>query len=102
MICCPKCGHQLADSNTLTARQRDVYVYLVEYIQKNHCAPSLHEIAEHFKYSSESGAKRVTDALEEKGFIRRRHDEARAITCMVRLDELGDPPADRGVLVRTM
>lgn len=102
MISCPKCGHQIADSSTLTKRQLEVYAYIVEFVADHHYAPSHEEIAEHFELGALSTVHEHLHQLEVKGFIAKKPLEARGIRCLVRLDEIGDPPPDRGTLVRRM
>jgi repressor LexA len=62
----------------LTARQKAVLDFVRDYIERNHFAPSVREIAEHFRLASPSGAAKHLHALEDKGLIRT-HSTARSI-----------------------
>ncbi len=63
----------------LTRRQREILVYLESYIEDHQYAPSFEEIARHFSFSSLATVHEHLTNLEQKGFIRRNHNESRAI-----------------------
>lgn len=63
----------------LTARQREIYEFLVECIQSGELTPSLREIGAHFQISSTNGVARHLDALRKKGWISWEAGKARAI-----------------------
>ena len=63
----------------LTRRQREILDYLTEYIEDHQYAPSFEEIAQHFSFSSLATVHEHLTNLENKGFIRRSHNESRAI-----------------------
>ncbi len=63
----------------LTRRQRQILTYLADYIEENQYAPSFEEIAAHFSFSSLATVHEHLTNLEQKGFIRRNHNESRAI-----------------------
>jgi repressor LexA len=63
----------------LTRRQREILSYLTEYIEDHQYAPSFEEIAAHFSFSSLATVHEHLTNLEQKGFIRRNHNESRAI-----------------------
>ncbi len=64
----------------LTDRQQALLDYLASFVSKRGYAPSLHEIAHAFGFSSVQGVKDHLKALERKGYVRRRPGQRRAIT----------------------
>ena len=63
----------------LTKRQREILDYLGAYIEEKQYAPSFEEIAQHFSFSSLATVHEHLPNLEQKGFIRRSHNESRSI-----------------------
>lgn len=63
----------------LTRRQKQILDYLESYIQANGYAPSFEEIAEQFDFRSLATVHEHLTNLERKGYIRRTHNESRAI-----------------------
>ncbi len=63
----------------LTRRQRQIHTYLADYIEEHQYAPSFEEIAAHFSFSSLATVHEHLTNLEQKGFIRRNHNESRGI-----------------------
>lgn len=63
----------------LTKRQKEILDFIEESIRENGYAPSLHEIATHFKLLSISTVHKHLVHLEEKGLIQRHWNRARAI-----------------------
>ena len=63
----------------LTRRQRQILTYLADYIEEHQYAPSFEEIAAHFSFSSLATVHEHLTNLEQKGFIRRNHNESRAL-----------------------
>ncbi len=63
----------------LTRRQREILTYLADFIEDHQYAPSFEEIAAHFSFSSLATVHEHLTNLEQKGFIRRNHNESRAI-----------------------
>jgi repressor LexA len=64
---------------TLTRKQRDILDYVTTMIEAQGLAPSFGEIAEHFGYNSLATVHEHLSNIEEKGYIRRGHNESRAI-----------------------
>jgi len=56
---------------TLTARQKEIYDFLLKSIRERGFAPSIHEIGRQFKIASTNGVSDHLKALEKKGYIRR-------------------------------
>ena len=63
----------------LTRRQREIYDYLAEFIERNGYAPSLEEIAARFGLSSVATVHEHLENLESKGALRRDPHRSRAI-----------------------
>ena len=63
----------------LTKRQREILDFLGAYIEERQYAPSFEEIAQHFSFSSLATVHEHLTNLEQKGFIRRSHNESRSI-----------------------
>ena len=56
---------------TLTARQKEIYDFLLRVIREKGYAPSIPEIGARFKIASTNGVSDHLKALEKKGYIRR-------------------------------
>lgn len=64
----------------LTKKQRDLLIYINDYIAANDGAsPSFEEMKEALSLKSKSGIHRLIEALEERGFISRMANKARAL-----------------------
>jgi repressor LexA len=63
----------------LTARQKEIYDYLVEYYQENGYPPTIREIGFRFRIRSTKGVVDHLTALERKGYIRRVLGKSRAL-----------------------
>ena len=63
----------------LTEKQKSIYDFIVERVQRRSIPPTLTEIAEAFGLSSASGVADHLNALERKGYIRRRPGMSRGI-----------------------
>ena len=55
----------------LTARQKEVFDFIQNHIEKNGISPSIPEIAKYFGFSAKSTAHEYLQILEEKGYIAR-------------------------------
>jgi repressor LexA len=71
----------------LTARQREIYDFLVEYAEENGYPPTLREICHRFGMASTRAASDHLKALDRKGFIGRSPDLSRAIRFPLRTAE---------------
>ncbi len=58
-------------SSQLTARQKEIYDFLLRTIREKGYAPSIPEIGARFRISSTNGVSDHLKALEKKGYIRR-------------------------------
>lgn len=63
----------------LTDRQRQILEFILEFIEERGAPPTLREITERFEMSSLASAQGHLEALEKKGYIRRRGFSARGI-----------------------
>ncbi len=63
----------------LTPRQQQVYLYIVDYVDRHGSAPTLKEIAAHLGVKGNLGVIRHLQALENKGYIERTRAGSRGI-----------------------
>ncbi|MDA8430175.1 MAG: transcriptional repressor LexA [Geobacteraceae bacterium] len=64
---------------TLTTRQQQVYTFIKEYLDSNGSAPTLREISTHIGTAGTVTAIGHVNALEKKGYLRRREGSSRGI-----------------------
>src|SRR5690242_834089 len=70
----------------LTAKQRELLIFIDERLKADGVSPSFDEMREALDLRSKSGVHRLISALEERGFIRRLPNRARALE-VVKLPE---------------
>ena len=75
----------------LTRKQHELLLFINERLQQDGVPPSFEEMKEALDLRSKSGIHRLITALEERGFIRRLPNRARALE-VVRLPEDAQPP----------
>src|ERR1043165_909492 len=63
----------------LTAKQRELLLFIQARLGQNGISPSFDEMREALDLKSKSGVHRLISALEERGFIRRLPNRARAL-----------------------
>ncbi len=63
----------------LTPRQREILSFLIRFLNEMGYPPTVREIALHFGLKGPRSPKKRLDALEEKGYIRRRPGKSRAL-----------------------
>ena len=63
----------------LTAKQRELLIFIDERLNEDGVSPSFDEMREALDLKSKSGVHRLISALEERGFIRRLPNRARAL-----------------------
>lgn len=63
----------------LTKKQRDLLIFINDYIQKTGLSPSFEEMKEGLDLKSKSGIHRLINALVERGFLERLPNKARAL-----------------------
>ena len=73
----------------LTVKQRELLTYIDERLRASGVSPSFDEMREALDLKSKSGVHRLISALEERQFIRRLPNRARALEVMRMPDTLG-------------
>jgi repressor LexA len=63
----------------LTAKQRELLIFIDDRLKQDGVSPSFDEMREALELKSKSGVHRLISALEERGFIRRLPNRARAL-----------------------
>ena len=63
----------------LTAKQRELLLFIDDRLKEDGVSPSFDEMREALDLKSKSGVHRLISALEERGFIRRLPNRARAL-----------------------
>jgi len=63
----------------LTAKQQQLLMYIKQHLDQGGISPSFEEMKEALDLKSKSGIHRLISALEERGFIRRLPNRARAL-----------------------
>src|SRR3954451_3383590 len=76
----------------LTAKQRELLMIVNQRLGETGISPSFDEMREALDLKSKSGVHRLISALEERGFIRRLPNRARALG-VVNLPETQQSPA---------
>ena len=73
----------------LTRKQHELLTFIDGHLKATGFSPSFEEMKEALQLRSKSGIHRLISALEERGFLRRRHHRARALEVMRLPNELG-------------
>jgi repressor LexA len=76
----------------LTAKQRELLLFIQDRLGETGVSPSFDEMREALALKSKSGVHRLISALEERGFIRRLPNRARALE-VVKLPDSSAPAA---------
>lgn len=63
----------------LTRKQHELLVFIDRHLKETGYSPSFEEMKEALQLRSKSGIHRLITALEERGFLQRRHHRARAL-----------------------
>ncbi len=79
----------------LTGKQRELLDFLARYLAENQHSPSFDEMREAVGLASKSGIHRLVTALEERGYIRRLANRARAIEVIRTDSRPGAAPLQR-------
>ena len=74
----------------LTKKQKELLEYVNSFINTNKISPSYDEIREAMNLKSKSGIHRIVSALEERGFIRKLANRARAIEVLKNPDKINN------------
>jgi len=83
----------------LTAKQRELLIFVQDRLGETGVSPSFDEMREALDLKSKSGVHRLISALEERGFIRRLPNRARALEVLKLPDS--STPAAVAAAVRT-
>ena len=84
----------------LTRKQYELLVYIDRHLKQTGFSPSFEEMKDALNLKSKSGIHRLISALEERGYLARRHHRARALDVlrlpdnMVARDGVAGAPAD--------
>ena len=66
----------------LTRKQHELLTFIDRHLKTTGFSPSFEEMKEALQLRSKSGIHRLITALEERGFLRRHHNRARALEVM--------------------
>src|SRR6478672_9161980 len=86
----------------LTAKQRELLQFIDERLKADGISPSFDEMREALDLKSKSGVHRLISALEERQFIRRLPNRARALEVVRLPDTQGSAPAPAAPQPRTV
>ncbi|GAA4476549.1 transcriptional repressor LexA [Gluconacetobacter asukensis] len=75
----------------LTRKQHELLLFIDRHLKQTGFSPSFDEMKDALNLRSKSGIHRLISALEERGFLQRRHHRARALE-VLRLPEMASPP----------
>jgi repressor LexA len=76
----------------LTRKQHELLIFIDRHLKATGFSPSFEEMKEALQLKSKSGIHRLISALEERGFLKRRHHRARALE----VTRLPNEAMDRG------
>ncbi|MFC0589224.1 transcriptional repressor LexA [Novosphingobium aquiterrae] len=79
----------------LTRKQHELIRFIQVRLEETGVSPSFEEMKEALDLKSKSGVHRLISALEERGFIRRLPNRARALEVLRQPDDVGAKPAPR-------
>src|SRR5580658_3477810 len=77
----------------LTRKQHELLMFIDSHLRETGFSPSFEEMKEALQLKSKSGIHRLISALEERGFLRRRHHRARALELVRLPDDVARAPA---------
>ena len=73
----------------LTAKQHELLLFIQQRLEDSGISPSFDEMREALDLKSKSGVHRLISALEERGFIRRLPNRARALEVLRQPEDVG-------------
>lgn len=85
----------------LTAKQHELIRFIQQRLEETGISPSFEEMKEALELKSKSGVHRLISALEERGFLRRLPNRARALE-VIRQPEDATLPAPQFPRVTTL
>lgn len=77
----------------LTRKQHELIRFIQSRLEETGVSPSFEEMKDALDLKSKSGVHRLISALEERGFIRRLANRARALEVLRQPDDVGSRPA---------
>ena len=77
----------------LTRKQHELLCYINDHLSKTGVSPSFEEMKDALELKSKSGVHRLISALEERGFIRRLPNRARALDILKMPERVGNAGA---------
>ena len=77
----------------LTRKQYELLVYIDKHLKRTGFSPSFEEMKDALSLKSKSGIHRLISALEERGYLGRRHHRARALEVLRLPDNMEQRPA---------
>lgn len=80
----------------LTRKQHELIRFIQTRLEESGVSPSFEEMKEALDLKSKSGVHRLISALEERGFIRRLPNRARALEVLRQPEDVSPAPAPRG------
>src|SRR3954470_16460171 len=84
----------------LTRKQHELLLYIDRHLSETGVSPSFEEMKEALDLKSKSGVHRLISALEERGFIRRLANRARALEVLKMPEMKAAAPAGAGASAR--
>jgi repressor LexA len=84
----------------LTRKQHELLLYIDKHLSESGVSPSFEEMKEALDLKSKSGVHRLISALEERGFIRRLPNRARALEVLKVPETKAAAPATTGAPLR--
>lgn len=85
----------------LTRKQHELLIFIQTRLEESGISPSFEEMKEALDLKSKSGVHRLISALEERGFIRRLANRARALEVIRDSDAISAKPASRAAASNT-
>jgi repressor LexA len=76
----------------LTRKQYELLVYIDRHLKRTGFSPSFEEMKDALSLKSKSGIHRLISALEERGYLGRRHHRARALEVLRLPDNMDQRP----------
>jgi len=84
----------MGDIRMLTRKQHELLSFIDRHLKSSGYSPSFEEMKEALQLKSKSGIHRLISALEERGFLQRRHHRARALEVLRLPDDLAARSAE--------
>ena len=84
----------------LTRKQHELLLYIEKHLSESGVSPSFEEMKDALDLKSKSGVHRLISALEERGFIRRLANRARALEVLKMPEMKAAAPAATGAPLR--